>query len=78
MAAAAYLFINVKTGLASKALQGIRKINEVKQAHMVTGLHDIIAYIEASDVNALGQTVITKIHQVDGIDRTITCVAVQE
>ena len=78
MASAAYILINVTAGGALKSLKEIRKIKGIKQAHLVTGLYDIVAYLETPDVNSLGSTVITKIHQVDGISKTLTCVAVQE
>ena len=78
MASAAYILINVIAESALKSLKEIRKIKEVKQAHLVTGLYDIVAYLETSDVTTLGSTIITKIHQVKGISKTLTCVAVQK
>lgn len=78
MAVGAYVFVNARAGGATKALEGIRKISEVKQAHLVTGLHDIIAYLETPDVNMMGNVILTKIHKIDGIDKTVTCVTVQD
>lgn len=77
MAIGAYLFINMKTGSGTKIVEDIRKIPEVKQANIVTGMYDIIAYVEASDIKTLGDTVLTKIQKVPGIDRTVTSVCVQ-
>ena len=77
MAIGAYIFINMKTGAGTKIVEDIRKIAEVKQANIVTGLYDIIAYVEASDMKTLGDTVLSKIQKVGGIDRTVTSVCVQ-
>ena len=77
MAIGAYLFINMKTGSGTKIVEDIRKIPEVKQANIVTGMYDIIAYVEANDIKSLGDTVLTKIQKVPGIDRTVTSVCVQ-
>ena len=77
MAVSAYIFINTKSGSALNAVTDIRKIKNVKQAHLVTGLHDVIVYAGASDVNALGQMVVRQIQKVPGVERTITCLTVQ-
>jgi len=77
MAVCAYIFINAQSGNAMETVKRIRKIKNVKQAHLVTGLHDIIAYIGAPDINALGKMVVSDIQKIPGVDRTITCLTVQ-
>lgn len=78
MAVGAYIFVNVQSGGTTKALKNIREIPEVKQAHLVTGQYDIIAYLETPNVNHMGNVVLTKIHKIDGIDKTVTCVTMQD
>ena len=39
----------------------------------VTGPYDVVVFVEATDVDALGQLVVTSIQTVDGIVRTLTC-----
>jgi DNA-binding Lrp family transcriptional regulator len=70
------VFINVKAGFATKVLEDIRKIQEVKQVHLVTGTYDVIAYVEAPDMKVLGDTLLTKIQKISGIDRTVTSICV--
>lgn len=77
MGVGAYVFINVKSGNGMNAVEDIRKVNGVKQAHLVTGLHDVIAYIEAGDVNELGKVIVTQLQKVPGVDRTVTCLTVK-
>jgi len=76
MSIGAYVFVNIKAGAGNKVLESIKKIPEVKQAHLVTGLYDIIAYVEAPDMKVLGTTLMVNMQNVAGIDRTITCVCV--
>lgn len=78
MAVSAYVFVNVGSGKAINAISSIRKVKGVRQAHLVTGLHDIIAYVQSPDVDSLGKMVVTKIQKVPGVDRTITCLTVHE
>jgi len=76
MAISAYVFVNIKAGNAINAVSNIRKIKGVKQAHAITGLHDIIAYVEAPDVNSVGKMVVSKIQKIQSVDRTVTCLTV--
>lgn len=78
MAVGAYIFVNAQAGGSSRVLKSIREISEVKQAHLVTGVHDIIAYFEAPDVNHMGNVILSKLHKIDGIDKTVTCVTIQD
>jgi DNA-binding Lrp family transcriptional regulator len=55
----------------------VAKIGGVKISHAVTGAYDVIALIEAPDVNALGTTVVSKIQAVPGVLRTSTNVVVE-
>jgi DNA-binding Lrp family transcriptional regulator len=42
----------------------------------VTGPYDVIARVEASNVDELGQLVIARVQDVQGITRTLTCTVV--
>ena len=45
----------------------------VISSETVTGPYDVVVLVEAEDVDALGQLVLTAIQPVDGIMRTLTC-----
>jgi uncharacterized protein with GYD domain len=45
----------------------------VISSEAVTGPYDVVVFVEAEDVDALGQLVITSIQPVEGIVRTLTC-----
>jgi DNA-binding Lrp family transcriptional regulator len=76
MAVAAYLLINTETGKEGSVVEALRKINGVRHAHIVTGLHDAICYVEAPELKDLKKIIIEEIRGIDGISRTVTCFAV--
>jgi len=73
---AAYEFINCEAGKAELVVRALRKIKGLKQAHVVTGLHDIIAYVEAPSMKDLTKLIISKIQGTKGVGRTVTCIVV--
>jgi DNA-binding Lrp family transcriptional regulator len=75
MAIGAYLLINTGTGKEQTVLDALNRIEGVKQSHIVTGLHDVICYVECSDVTKIKDKIINEIRAVDGIQRTVTCFA---
>jgi DNA-binding Lrp family transcriptional regulator len=74
--AQAYILIEVAPKRARAACAKIAKIPGVQAAHLVTGPYDIIVFVEGRDPQAIGSLVLAKIHAVDGVGRTITCVVV--
>jgi len=73
MGASAYVLIEGAAGRIHRIMEELRKIQEVKACDAVTGQFDIIARIEADDINALGRVSYAKIQMIDGVLRTITC-----
>jgi len=72
----AYLLINVATGSELQVADDLRKIGGVSGVRVVTGLHDVVVYVEAETMNELKKEIIEQIRRVPGIQRTITCIAV--
>ena len=56
------------------ALTAVREIEQVKQAHLVLGPTDIIAFVEVADMEALGDAIMA-ILSVDGVAHTDTRLA---
>lgn len=69
----AYVLIQTDSGKAADVANGIRVIGGVMSTEAVTGPYDVIVFVEAEDVDALGQLVVTAIQPVEGIVRTLTC-----
>ena len=76
MAISAYIFIECALGKARDVAREIIKISGVKQAHAVTGSYDVIAFVEAPDINELGDVIISRVHSLPGVFRTTTNVVV--
>ena len=72
----AYVLINCTGGKAGAVVRALRR-NGVKEVRAVTGLHDVVAFVEARDPNRLGDLVVNKIQAIDGVQRTVTMVAVK-
>lgn len=76
MTVQAYVLAMVKGGQSEKVTAALREIEGVKGAHSVTGMYDVIAFVEAEGSAALGQLVISKIQAIESIVRTHTCVVI--
>ena len=71
-------FILIETGMAKTkdVVSALGKVEGVKSADAVTGPYDIIATVEAKDLEGIGNLVTAKIHPTPGVARTITCPSV--
>jgi DNA-binding Lrp family transcriptional regulator len=70
----AYILIQVKGSKVGQIAEDISKFEGIRMAHSVTGMYDIIAYVEVDDLSAIAKLV-WKIHEVDGIERTHTAIS---
>ncbi|MGH3762573.1 Lrp/AsnC ligand binding domain-containing protein [Actinophytocola sp.] len=69
----AYILIQTEVGQAAAVAAKIAEIEGVTTAEDVTGPYDVIVRAEAENVDMLGQLVVARIQNVDGITRTLTC-----
>lgn len=78
MSARAYVLIETSVGKTKDVVLGIRKLKleGVKEVDVVTGPYDVIVVIEETDLTAISNLVTSKIPSVGGIEKTITCMAV--
>ena len=76
MVVQAYILVQSEVGMAASVAQRIAGITGVTLAEDVTGPYDVIARVEARNVDELGRLVIAKIQDVPGITRTLTCTVV--
>lgn len=70
----AYIFLKFGAGAPVENIAAIRKIKGVKQAHVVTGPDDIIAFVEAENQEELEKIILTmrKVAVVSSSDTRIT------
>lgn len=69
----AFVLIQAEVGMASRVGQAVGAIRGVRAANVVTGPYDVIARVEAANIDALGKLVVSKIQAVEGVSRTLTC-----
>lgn len=69
----AYVLVQTEVGRAGDVAAEIKGIAGVAAADDVTGPYDIIAKIEADDMDQLGKLVMARIQAISGITRTLTC-----
>lgn len=75
MAIEAFVLINVTGDHTKSAYKTITRISGVKAIYAVTGVYDIIAHVEAEDINTLSDLIVSKIRAIDGVTQTMTCVS---
>ena len=75
MAARAYILIETKVGQTRDALTALRAIEGVSEADIITGDYDIIVLAETEDMVSLVNLVTAQVQSINGVQRTITCVA---
>lgn len=73
MVVQAYILVQTGVGKAADVAGEIRSISGVTLAEDVTGPYDVIVRAEATDVDELGELVVAKVQNVQGITRTVTC-----
>ena len=75
MAARAYILIEAKVGASKDVLTALRAMKNVAESDIITGTYDLIALAEADDMVALVELVTAQVQNIEGVERTITCVA---
>jgi DNA-binding Lrp family transcriptional regulator len=73
---AAYILIQAELGMSSSVAASLSKVDGVKMAHPVTGVYDVIAFVEVSDLATLSSLVLKEIQTLKGVQRTHTAIAV--
>jgi len=76
MVVKAYVLVQAQLGKSRSVANAIAKARGVKMVHAVTGVYDVIAYLELSDMTSLSEFVIKKVQTVKGVERTHTAIVV--
>ena len=69
------VLIHASVGTIWESCKDIEKIEGIQKAHAVTGPYDIIAYAELPSTDDL-RRMTKQIHEVHGINRTESCIAI--
>lgn len=77
MSVNAFIFIEVTQGRALDVAETVKSLPGVKSCFAVTGPVDVIALVEAADINNLGIFTVTKIQPIAGVLRTTTNICLE-
>ena len=72
----AFVLIETSVGKTNDVVIAISKVKGIRSVDAVTGPYDVIAIVEALDLNTVGDLVTSKVHTIPGIARTVTCLSV--
>ena len=72
--ATAFVLINAEIGAETEVLKGLKDVNEVKEAHLVYGVYNIIARIETETTQELKDIISWKIRHLDKVRSTLTMI----
>ena len=73
MAAKAYVLIETQVGKTKQVVEAIGRLQGVVSVDSVTGPYDAIAIVQGETLNDIGELIVSKVHPVAGISRTVTC-----
>jgi DNA-binding Lrp family transcriptional regulator len=74
--ATAFILLNAETGEENGVLARLREVPEVKEAHMVYGVYDVIARVETGTMQELKDVLSLKIRRLDKVSSTLTMVVI--
>ena len=76
----AYVLIESAVGKAKGVAEGVQNLQfpdaPIVSVDAVTGPFDVIALLESDDLDKVGRAITEGIQQVDGVQRTTTCLVV--
>jgi DNA-binding Lrp family transcriptional regulator len=75
MTAKAYVLIETQVGKTKQVVKAIGRLQEVVSVDSVTGPYDAIAIVQAETLNYIDELIVSKVHPIAGISRTVTCLA---
>jgi DNA-binding Lrp family transcriptional regulator len=71
----AYVLVTARAGEVREVVKALRGIQGVTEAHATFGPYDAVAVVETKDVAQLGDITAGNIQPIPGIERTLTCLA---
>ena len=73
----AYVLISAELGAEENLVRKLRSSPNVKEAHFVYGVYDVVAIIEAPTMEELKQTVALKIRALPEVKSTLTMMVIE-
>ena len=81
MAVRGYVLIEAEVGHSKSVGEAVTTLTHpearVTSVDTVTGPYDVIVQMEAEDIDKLSRAITDVIHHIQGVQRTVTCLAVK-
>ena len=74
--AQAYLLVRSEHGSEVDVRERLRRLPEVREAHVVYGVYDLVVRVEAENTEVLKNMVFSKIRKMGGIQSTLTMIVI--
>ena len=72
----AWVLINTEMGKTREALDELRKVHGVKEAHLVTGDYDILVLVEIESMEELKNIISWNIRKLEQVRNSITMIVI--
>lgn len=72
--ATAYILLNTEIGAEPQVLKALKKIEGVEEAHSLWGVYDIIAHVNAENMEKLKYIITKRIGKVEKINSKLTMI----
>jgi len=76
--ASAYILINCEIGEESSVMSQLKEMTHVVEVHIVYGVYDLIAKIEAEDTDSLKKIVTENLRVLEKVRSTMTMICVDQ
>ncbi|MEM0026421.1 MAG: Lrp/AsnC ligand binding domain-containing protein [Ignisphaera sp.] len=76
--AKAIVLLNTDVGMEEEVVKLLSQIPEVKEVHIVYGIYDVVAIVEAENFDKLRNAVISRIRRLPHIKATTTLIVVEK
>ncbi len=73
----AFVLINAEIGEEAEVIKALKKIENVKEAHLIYGVYDIIARVEADSMDRLKEIITWKMRKLDKVRSTLTMIVIE-
>ncbi len=76
--AIAYVFVNCDLGFEAETIDEIKQVEDVKEAHGVFGVYDILVKLESANVENLRDIITWKIRKLNRVRSTLTLMVTKD
>ncbi len=74
----AIVLINTDVGMEDEVVRQLANMPEVREVHIVYGVYDLVAIVEASSFDELRSAIVNKIRRLPHIKSTTTLIVVEK